>query len=295
MSQSSSSTAKTSPDQSTPRSPWLLVLIFRLLLLGVGGGLALIAGILLAYFYPAPNPEKPLLLKVLERLDTKPPATSPGSPSPAPVSSLTTTSSPLQLTPVQQQQAQAQLTQLQAQLKAVSDGVVTLEAQLGTSRPNESLEARLNALSLQLQGLPAPSADASEVSSRSANQLASSSDSLIQGDKLKVTLPSDVLFEESNSILRPEAGLILDKIVADLRDYPSSTIRIAAHTDASLEAEENRELSFRRAQAVQQYLARALGDEYRWLVAGYGGIRPLVANDTAPNQQRNRRIEIAVN
>jgi outer membrane protein OmpA-like peptidoglycan-associated protein len=99
---------------------------------------------------------------------------------------------------------------------------------------------------------------------------------------------------ENNSILRPEAGLILDKIVADLRDYPSSTIRIAAHSDTDGEAEDNRELSYRRAKAVEQYIASALGEKYRWLVVGYGETLPLVANDTSANQQRNRRVEIAV-
>jgi outer membrane protein OmpA-like peptidoglycan-associated protein len=112
---------------------------------------------------------------------------------------------------------------------------------------------------------------------------------------LKVTLPSDVLFEQSNSVLRQEAGLILDKIVADLRNYPASTIRIGAHTDTQGEAEDNRELSFRRAKSVEQYLARTLGKQYRWLVVGYGETRPLVANDTNANEQRNRRVEIAVN
>jgi outer membrane protein OmpA-like peptidoglycan-associated protein len=115
-----------------------------------------------------------------------------------------------------------------------------------------------------------------------------------QPGKLKVTLPSDLLFEPSNSILRSEASLILDKIVADLRTYPSSTIRIAAHTDATGEAEDERELSFRRAKAVEQYLANALGTQYRWLTVGYGQIRPLVPNTTVSNQQRNRRVEIAV-
>jgi outer membrane protein OmpA-like peptidoglycan-associated protein len=119
--------------------------------------------------------------------------------------------------------------------------------------------------------------------------------SIVQSDKLKVTLPSDLLFEESNSILRSEAGLILDKIVADLRKYPSSTIRIGAHTDSNGEAEDNRELSFRRAKAVEQYFANALDGEYRWLVVGYGATYPLVTDDTAPNQQRNRRVEIAIN
>lgn len=292
MSQSSSSAAKASPDQSTSKRPWFLVFIFRLLLLGVGGGLALILGIVFANIYPNPNPEKPLFLRLLARLDHQMPIASP-SPTPTPVP--TSTNSPPQLTPVQRQQVQAQLAQLQAQLRALNESTTSLEAQFGTSRADEPLETRLQAIALQLEGVAPPSSNALSAGNSGVNAAQASSKSSLDTEALKVTLPSDVLFEENNSVLRPEAGLILDKIIADLRNYPAKTIRIAAYTDGTLKPEESRELSFRRAQAVQQYLTRSLGDQYRWLVLGYGATRPLVANDTASNQQRNRRIEIAVN
>jgi outer membrane protein OmpA-like peptidoglycan-associated protein len=37
-----------------------------------------------------------------------------------------------------------------------------------------------------------------------------------------------------------------------------------------------------------------LGTQYRWLTVGYGQTSPLVPNTTVSNQQRNRRVEIAV-
>ncbi|HBB34017.1 MAG TPA: cell envelope biogenesis protein OmpA [Cyanobacteria bacterium UBA8803] len=293
MTQSANSADKTSPNPnpSARRSSWLLVFIFRLLLLGVGAGLALIAGIVLANIYPSRNTEKPLLFKMQSYFDKPIPV---ASPAPSPTAGAEPAETPLQLTPVQRQQVQEQLNQLQTQLKALNEKVATLETQLGTSRPNDSLERRLQAIDLQLQGIKPPSPDTAAPGNNSATSSAASSESLLASNKLKVTLPSDVLFDGSNSILRPEAGLILDKIIADLRNYPSSTIRIASYTDTNGEAEDNRELSFRRAKAVEQYFARALGNEYRWLVVGYGGTRPLVANDTDANRQRNRRIEIAV-
>lgn len=291
MTQPTNSAAKTPRDKSTARHPWLLVLIFRLLLLGVGGGLAVISGIIFASFYPQPNPEKPLILKVLERLDKKTPA----APTKRNRSIVPTSSSPPpQLTPVQRQEIAAKLNQLQAQMKSMNEAVTSLETQLGISPPSETIEARMQAIALQLEGVSS-SPEAQAVENSSANQLIPVSHSLLPVDRMKVTLPSDLLFEQSNSILRPEAGLILDKIITDLRGYPSRTIRIAAHTEAADNTETNRELSFRRAKAVQQYLASALGEQYRWLILGYGGTNPLVANDTDANQQRNRRIEIAVN
>lgn len=292
MTKSPSSAPKTSPEKSASRHPLLLIIIFRLLLLGVGGGFALILGIVLAIFYPNQNPHRPLMLKLLERSEHKTSAASPGPSST--IVPASTNDSP-ELTPVQKQQAQTELAQLQGQLKTLGDGVAALESQLGISDSDEAMEARLQAIAMELEGVPPPNSNPQSVENVSANQPAAVSEPISQTDKLKVTLPSDLLFDRSNSILRSEAGLILDKIVADLRGYPSTTIRIGAHTDANGQAEENRELSFRRAKAVEQYLGRTLGKPYRWLVIGYGGTRPLVANDTSANQQRNRRVEIAVN
>ena len=278
MTQSTNSDAKTPPKKSNNRQPWLLVLIFRLLLLGVGGGLALISGIVYANFYPNPQPKQPLLLKVLDRLSSKPisPANATATPENNPQS---------QLTPAQKEQAQAQLNKLQEQIKQLSSEIAALETQLGNNVSNQGLETRLQAIALQVQGIPKDAIESNGTQSPKA--------ALLQSGKLKVTLPSDILFEE-NDTLRPESNLILDKIIADLRDYPPTTIRITAHTDDTGETQDNRELSFSRAKAVEQYLAEALGDKYNWLTVGDGATRPLVPNDSPTNQQRNRRVEIAV-
>ena len=290
MKKSASSAAKTTPEKQPRKQPWILILIFRLLLLGVGGSLAMILGIVFANVYPAPKPEKPLMFKLLDRLDNKPKVRSPNS---SPIIVPEEDKPSPEISPGQKQQAQAKVTKLQAQLKELNEEVANLETQLGTSRPNEDLEARLQAIAQQLQGAQSSNADASPSPNDSTNQVTAASESVNAG-KLKVTLPSDLLFEESKTLLRSDASAILDKIVADLRNYPGSTIRIAAHTDTAREVEENRELSFRRAKAVEQYLSNALGSQYRWLAVGYGNSRPLVTNDSIPNQQRNRRVEIAV-
>jgi outer membrane protein OmpA-like peptidoglycan-associated protein len=258
-------------------------------MLGLGGGLALILGIILGNVYPSPNPQKPLVLKIQSYFDQSLKVAAPKA-SPTGVSS--PTEKIPQLSPVERQQVEEQIAQLQGQLRAINDQVTTLETQLGTSRPNESLERRTQAISLLLQGVQPPSENDTAVGSANLNN--SSTDSLGLTNKLKITLPSDVLFDGSNSILRPEAALLLDQIMADLRNYPASTIRIAGYTDTTGDPDNNRALSFLRAKAVEQYFARTLGNEYRWLVVGYGATNPVAANDTDANQQRNRRIEISV-
>jgi outer membrane protein OmpA-like peptidoglycan-associated protein len=282
VTQSTNSDAKTRPQKSKNQQNWLLVLIFRLLLMGVGGGLALISGIVFAYFSPNPNPQKPLLLKIWERLDGKQPI------APANASLITpdnnSNSQPL-LTPAQKQEAQAKLTKLQGQMKQLSQEIATLETQLGGNVSNLGLEARLQAIAQQIEVTSSNNAKPVEKTHATQSPTASG--------KLKVTLPSDLLFEENNT-LRQDSRLILDKIIADLRDLPASTIRITAHTDDKGDNQDNRELSFQRAKAVEQYLAEALGDKYKWLTIGEGATHPLVPNDSPINQQRNRRLEIAL-
>lgn len=66
-----SSTAQATEHQSARRSPGagrsFLVLIFRLLLLAVGGSFAGLLGIAVAQFYPAQIQETPMLEKILQR------------------------------------------------------------------------------------------------------------------------------------------------------------------------------------------------------------------------------------
>lgn len=274
MTQSTNSDAKTPPHKSKNHQPWLLVLIFRLLLLSVGGGLALISGIVFAYFYPNPNPEQPLLLKILQRLESK------QAIAPANASPIKPESNNPQLTPVQQQQTAAKLTKLQEQVQQLSNEITALESQLGLGVSNLGVETRLQAIAQQIPG----------ISSNNENTATPSTTAL---GKLKVTLPSDLLFAENNT-LRPDSRLILDKIISDLRDHPESTIRVSAHTDNTGDNQDNRELSFQRAKAVEQYLAEALGNKYKLLTMGEGATHPLVPNDSPTNQQRNRRLEIAV-
>ncbi len=109
-----------------------------------------------------------------------------------------------------------------------------------------------------------------------------------------VTLPSDILFEQGSSSLRPGASVILDNLVADLENYPNAAVRVAGHTDNLGSVQNNLSLSLQRAEAVVQYLSTAAGSNYHWLAVGYGSGRPTVENNSKINQQLNRRIEVVI-
>ncbi|MEW5858716.1 MAG: OmpA family protein [Cyanobacteriota bacterium] len=276
----------TSRRQSRGIGRFLLVFLWRLLLLGVGGGLAWLFGLVLAGVFPDLTPEVPLVVKVLRRAKSETStASSTFKPSPA----ATSTSPPVKLSAEQRRQLQAELQQLQADLQTLRDRTTKLETQAGRPQAGrqdstEPIAARLQEISQQLQGDRVPD----------PNQLTAASRVPTPSDALKVTLPSDRLFKESDSVLLPQAPVILDTVIADLQNYPGATIQIAAHTDDMGEATDNRELSFRRAQAAEQYLLTALKKKYHMIVVGYGETFPLVENNSDTNRQRNRRIEIAI-
>ena len=250
--------------------------IFKLLLLVVVAGLSWVGGVAIALKYPSTSPQMPIaerLRRTYENLAT------PKLPLPDPTPLVEIPPTPqIQLTETEKNQLQAELKQLQEQLNTLIEGTAALELKLGASRPTKTLESRLEAIAQQLAP-PLPAVAARPVFSR---------------DTLMVTLPSDVLFERGNYTLRPGAGLILDNLIADLKNYKDTDVRVAAHTDDVGTSKDNRELSVLQAETVSEYLSRNLGDRYHWVVVGYGETRSLTDNNTEIDRQRNRRVEIKI-
>jgi outer membrane protein OmpA-like peptidoglycan-associated protein len=88
--------------------------------------------------------------------------------------------------------------------------------------------------------------------------------------------------------------VILDTIIADIKTYKGSAVRVMGHTDNQGSSQQNLDLSFSRAEAVMKYLSEAIGTEYHWAAIGYGANRPAVNNNSANNRQLNHRIEVAI-
>lgn len=283
------------PQSSSSGLRSLLVLIYRLLLLGVGSGLAAIVGVAIAELYPAQTPEPPLverlmqssrsLLTNLRQLpDTwngrSEPSPSPSVIAPSPQPAPATPS----LTDTERQQLQAELTQLQAELQTL------------TESSTEPLAARVEELQKRIQSIQerlttftaAPASPPAEpIKITPSNPQAGS-------NQLMVTLPSDALFNADQRTLRTETTTILDSIVGDLQRYPDATIQVSAHIDQQGSAEEDRSRTFEQAKAIQRYLAGKLGENVHWVTIGHGHSRPLAANDTPENRQRNRRVELTI-
>ncbi|WP_448563380.1 OmpA family protein [Trichothermofontia sp.] len=193
-----------------------------------------------------------------------------------------TTPAPSELTDAQQQQLQADLSQLQIELDNLTLRTALLEAQLDGQHPSLPLEQRLQRLAQSSTGSQPPGG------------LAASWRALTNPAPFTITLPSDALFTPGERALRSESLSILANISADLRRYPRATVQIAVHTDDLGTSEQNRDLSLQQAQTIADYLGTVLGDQYRWVLLGYGEALPLTANQTDSDRQRNRRVEITI-
>src|SRR6476469_7942767 len=208
------SITKTHVFKSKENSLLVLSLIFRLLLLGVGSGFAWVLGMAIAQIYPSGATEMPLaerLLRVTPNL-TSSPKRAPVTPIPALPPPTATPTPQSKVSPAQKEKLQSDLRQLQGQLNALIGRTAALESQLGSSRPTETLEKRLQLMSRELAApetaaslapaLPAigssPSLNPETVNTAPQN----ANNPVFGGDGLMVTLPSDVLFDTGSSSLR---------------------------------------------------------------------------------------------
>jgi outer membrane protein OmpA-like peptidoglycan-associated protein len=103
-----------------------------------------------------------------------------------------------------------------------------------------------------------------------------------------------VTFAVNKAILTPEAQKALDDLAAKAASMKGYAIEITGYTDVTGNAERNRVLSERRANAVTRYLADTHNIPLRRIVTplGYGQARPTADNTTPEGRAQNRRVEV---
>jgi outer membrane protein OmpA-like peptidoglycan-associated protein len=125
-----------------------------------------------------------------------------------------------------------------------------------------------------------------------------------EGTGWRFTLGTDVLFDFDRAELRPEAGLVLKRLVAEVdARLPGRRIsyRVEGHTDWIGSDAYNQRLSQRRAASVRQWPVTQGGIAGATVqTIGFGESRPAAPNahpdgrDDPGGRQRNRRVEILV-
>lgn len=99
-------------------------------------------------------------------------------------------------------------------------------------------------------------------------------------------------FEESSTVLRSSAKLVLDRLISLADTCNDSSISITCHTDSSGSEDSNLTLSLARANAVADYIADRGIARARILTIGAGSSQPLADNRTRYGRSVNRRIDI---
>jgi flagellar motor protein MotB len=188
------------------------------------------------------------------------------------------------------------------QLAAVREQLTTATAQLAQLRDEKQLTEK------QAEALMASVKKRAGAQITANNSLQKNLPSLnlpgievrVDGDVVRIELPSDKLFQPGSTVLQPVAGTQLDAVALELaRVFPEQTIGIEGHTDNDFiqtpGVGDHQQLSVARATAVYQYLvARGQIPSNRMFIVGHGSNHPVVSNATAAGKQRNNRVELVV-
>lgn len=103
---------------------------------------------------------------------------------------------------------------------------------------------------------------------------------------------SGILFDVNSDKIQPTSAGVLKEIATALNENPTVKIKIIGHTDADGSADNNLQLSKRRAEAVKTILTTAYGiAKERMQTDGKGASVPIESNQTPQGKANNRRVE----
>ena len=110
----------------------------------------------------------------------------------------------------------------------------------------------------------------------------------------KTILLNNIYFERTKPEILPQSYASIQKLAEILLSRPRLYISIIGHTDNVGSTEALKKLSEDRAAAIKHKLIEKGVPESRISTYGYGGARPIAANDTEENKSKNRRVEIRI-
>jgi len=119
-----------------------------------------------------------------------------------------------------------------------------------------------------------------------------------QGLKIIIRINEKGSFPSGTAILKTGFEPVMEKITSAVNDS-KGTVHVAGHTDnipiSTDWYRSNWELAAGRAVTVADFMLKKQGtDPERIVVEGHADTKPLVANDSAVNRAKNRRVEIII-
>ncbi len=114
------------------------------------------------------------------------------------------------------------------------------------------------------------------------------------GDNIILNMPSNITFAVDRSDVNPNFVETLGSVGLVLKEYKSTMIEVAGHTDSTGSDAYNQDLSQRRANAVSNILIARGVESVRIDSVGYGEMRPIASNSSTAGRQQNRRVELTL-
>lgn len=115
-----------------------------------------------------------------------------------------------------------------------------------------------------------------------------------EGEAIKVTFESGILFATNSSTLNTASRASLDQFATSLLNNPDTDVKIYGHTDSTGSDAINNPLSERRSESVYNYLVSKGVSGSRMTSEGFGSTQPIADNSTAAGRAQNRRVEIYI-
>ncbi|MFD3541737.1 OmpA family protein [Streptomyces sp. NPDC058662] len=108
-----------------------------------------------------------------------------------------------------------------------------------------------------------------------------------------MALQSEVLFPEDSAVFNAQAASRIQAIGNEINQQKATRVRVFGFTDDQGSYEHGKELSKKRADAVQSELGKTVTDpNVVFDVRGYSEDYPIADNSTEEGRKKNRRVEI---
>jgi outer membrane protein OmpA-like peptidoglycan-associated protein len=119
-------------------------------------------------------------------------------------------------------------------------------------------------------------------------------ESVNDGQAIKVTFDSGILFATNSSSLNQASRNSLTQFANSLKATPDTDVYIYGHTDSTGSDKINIPLSNERAGSVEKFLSGQGISTARISAEGFGSSQPIADNGTTAGRQQNRRVEVYI-
>lgn len=114
------------------------------------------------------------------------------------------------------------------------------------------------------------------------------------GDNIILNMPGNLTFDTDSTTVKSSFRPVLDAVAEVLKEYKSTMIQVAGHTDSTGGDKYNLMLSQQRAQSVANILGSFGVEQVRMDTVGFGETQPIASNGTASGREQNRRVELTL-